>query len=238
MNYDAAQCVASRQYGTDKNPLALMLKPSPNGGVMRILIARKGGSTVEQTPVTLTLGSDRRKTNQLEFADEENHFHVYSVNVPMAEFKAQQRMTALGWQGGAMNATFYITDLPDVVAELDKCLSDLQDYWNVGEQYKGRIAKEGASTPPLNQIFSGNDYPGVSLHENQQGTVSMTFLVDETGAIKDCSVDNTSGIPALDTTSCYIISRRAHFSPAIGADGKPVRSAYTRTVQWKISSSR
>jgi hypothetical protein len=236
VSYDMAQCVALREYGTDEKPLALMLKPSPNGGVMRILVARKGSAQVDQSPATLTLGSERRRTNQLAFADTKNHFRVYSVNLPMADFRAHAQMTELKWEGGAMNATFAITDLPGVVAELDKCLVDLQDFWNVGDQFKSRIAKEGVSTPPLNQLFSGADYPGVSIKSNEQGSVGLTFLVDEKGAIADCSVDDTSGIPALDTMSCYVISRRAHFSPALGLDGKPIRSAYSRRINWRIAT--
>jgi TonB family protein len=236
VDYDMAQCVAMREYGTDEKPLALMLKPSPSGGVMRILVARKGSAEVDQKPAILTLGSEQRRANQLEFADAKNHFHVFSVNLPMADFKAHAQMTELKWRGGAMNASFAVTDLPGVVFELDKCLADLQDFWNVGEQFKSRISKEGVSTPPLNQLFSGADYPGISIRSNEQGSVGLTFLVDEKGAIADCSIDDTSGIPALDTMSCYVISRRAHFSPALGVDGKPTRSAYSRRINWRIAS--
>jgi outer membrane biosynthesis protein TonB len=62
----------------------------------------------------------------------------------------------------------------------------------------------------------------------------MTFLIDEQGRIADCTVDQTSGVAVLDTMSCYVISRRARFTPALGADGKPVRSAHETRVRWRI----
>ena len=58
VNFDAAQCVASRNYGTADKPLFLVLKAPPIGDVLQIGIIRNGRraaivagrSTLRSTP--------------------------------------------------------------------------------------------------------------------------------------------------------------------------------------------
>lgn len=223
-----------RDYGTEQKPLVLALKPSPNGTVMRLMVLRKGSTPVEQTSTTLSFGQHRESTSLLSYSDDKNHLRVVSINVPMAEFKANTTAPSISIEGGPVNETFVMSELPAVVAELDKCLLDLQDYWNIGDKYAARMSSSGKPSSPLKGLFSGADYPWMALVQNEQGSVTMTFLVDEKGEVADCSVDRTSGIPVLDTMSCYVVKSRARFAPAIGRDGKPIRSAYTQTVDWRI----
>lgn len=234
VDYDTAQCVAMREYGTEQKPLVLALKPSPNGTVMRIMVFRKGSTQVEQTPTMLSFGSHRESANLLSYSDEKSHVRIVSINVPMSTFRANVAAPSISIDGGPLNETFGLSDLPVVVAELDKCVADLQQYWNMGDQYAARFSASGKPKSPLKSLFSEGDYPWMAIVQNEQGSVTMTFLVDEKGEVADCSVDRTSGIPVLDTMSCYVVKNRAHFAPAIGRDGKPTRSAYTQTVNWRI----
>jgi TonB family protein len=235
VDYDTAQCVATRDYGTQAKALALVLKPSPNNSVMRILLIRRGSSEVNQMPALLRFDEFRKSTNMLTYSDEKNHFSVVAINVPMAEFKSHIGARYLSISGGGYDDSFALSDLPSLVAELDKCVFDLQQFWNIGEPYKSRIAKPAEPIQPLSRLFSAGDYPGIALTQRQQGRVTMTFLVGEQGEVADCTVDSTSGIAALDTMSCYVISKRAQFQPALGPNGKPVRSAHTSTVVWRIA---
>jgi TonB family protein len=225
-----------RDYGTDKKPLALAFKPSPKGSVMRILVFTKGSTAVEQSPAALSFGSNRLNANLLRYSDDKNHFRIVSLNVPMSELKANRGVSSISIDGGGLDETFVLTDFSAVVSELDKCILDLQNYWNIGDQYAARISSKGTPKTPIKGLFSSSDYPWMALVQNEQGSVTLTFLVDEKGEVADCSVDGTSGIPALDTMSCYVVQNRAHFSPAFGADGKPIRSAYTQTINWRIAS--
>lgn len=235
VDYDTAQCLAMRDYGTSAKPLELIFKPSPNNGVMRILVVRHGSPTTDQMPATLKLGSLLKHTNLLVYSDDKNQFRIVSINVPMNEFKAQLDARYLNIVGAGFEDTFALSQLPGVAAELDKCVLDLQRYWNIGEPNKGGVAKPAEPKQPLNRLFSAADYPGVAISQLQQGIVTMTFLVDEQGNIADCTVDETSGIAALDTMSCYVITKRAHFQPALGPDGKPMKSAHTTKVRWRIA---
>ncbi len=233
--YDAAQCVASREYGTDERPVTLALKPSPNGGVMRILVLRNGKVDAHEESATLKFGEESQHINLLDYADDQTRLRITAVNVPMSDFKKNLGASSIGIESvSTAHASFAVSQLAEVTTELDKCLLDLQDYWNVGAKYKSRIATPSTPEHPLYGLFKGGDYPQVSLNRNEQGSVSITFLVDETGQIRDCSVDTTSGVAALDTMTCYIVSKRAHIGPAHDSQGRAIRSAYTETINWRI----
>src|SRR5438105_238897 len=88
VDYDTAQCVAMRNYGTEAKPLILIFKPSPNNSVMRILLVRKGSSEASQMPALLRMGDFRKQTNLLTYTDEKNQFRIAAINTPMGEFKA------------------------------------------------------------------------------------------------------------------------------------------------------
>ena len=190
VDYDTAQCVAMRDYGTNAKPLKFVLKPSPKGGVMRILVIRKGSAAVEQAPATLRFGVKQVRTYLLQYSDEKNRVRIDAINVPMAEFKAQLATSSISIVGASLYETFAMTNLPALAAELDNCLLDLQKYWNVNQPNPTQIASPVKTRSPLRGLFSAQDYPIIALNQNQQGSVTMTFLVDEAGAVADCSVDD------------------------------------------------
>jgi TonB family protein len=234
VDYDAAQCVAMRDYGSEGWPLVLALKPSPKGKVMRILVIRKGSVEVAQNRATLRFGGNDIPISLLTYPADNKQHRMVGINVPMAQFKQYLAAPSLEIRSMALNENFAMSKLGGVVAELDKCLVDLQNYWNAGDGHAARIATRAKPREPLNRIFSPDDYPGMSLDKNQQGSVRLTFLVDEKGGVADCSVEETSGVPALDTMSCYVIRSRARFDPAVGPDGRPIRSAHDTRITWKI----
>src|SRR2546430_642893 len=100
VDYDTAQCVAMRNYGTETKPIILALKPSPNNGVMRILTIRSGSAEVDQMPALLRLGDFRKDTNLLTYSDEKNRFRIVAINMPMAEFNAHLAAPYLNIVGG------------------------------------------------------------------------------------------------------------------------------------------
>jgi TonB family protein len=83
-------------------------------------------------------------------------------------------------------------------------------------------------------LFSSDDYPGVSLQQRQSGLVGLVILIDERGKPADCMVTQTSNSAALDTQACAMIMQRAQYTPAIGEDGKPAKSADTAKIRWEL----
>ncbi|MEO5927444.1 MAG: energy transducer TonB [Patescibacteria group bacterium] len=235
VDYDDEQCVASRTYGESDKPIYMVLKPSPAGGVMRLIISRRGGGEAAQVAAKIRLGDQSNiKTNVLAYGEPNKHQRVVTANLSMAEFKTHATTPWIQITSPELSGVFPTPGLLKVVAALDECLTDLQDYWNVRADRQLAVQHEVSPTQPLTPLFSASDYPMVAMVHSQSGTVKVGVLVDDTGRVADCSVESTSDVASLDTMTCYVIRTRAKFIPAIDANGKPVRSYFSQSITWRL----
>ena len=236
VNYDDAQCVASRNYGTEDKPLFLALKPSPTGSVMRVMLMRNGASSdPEQRPASVRFdGQPAIAAKALSFGDTKTKRLVASINLPMTTFAANRRASSIEIKGSWFNERLALPGLTGVMAAFDDCLANLRKVWNVGPPYSTRIARPAQSRSPLAQLFRSSTYPAQAVREGDTGRVALALLIDEAGKVRDCMIEETSGFATLDTMSCYTISTHARFDPAMGADGKPAKSASFHRIQWRI----
>lgn len=76
-------------------------------------------------------------------------------------------------------------------------------------------------------------YPTDARAAGIEGVVVLRLVVDETGAVREASVDTTSGTPSLDA-SALDAARSWHFSPARDADGRPVATAIRRRIRFVL----
>ena len=238
VNYDDAQCVASRNYGTADKPLFLALKPSANGAVMRVMLMRNGSALdADQQPASLRFDDGRPiALSALAYGDSRTRRFVTSINLPMAMFAANRRASAISIRSGGFDERLAVPGLSGAAAALDDCLANLRDVWNVGEPFAGRLSQAARPARPLGELFSPSRYPTRALDEGNSGTVGISLLIDEAGGVRDCMIEETSGFATLDTMSCFVIVSKARFAPAIGADGKPAKSAFFQRINWRIHS--
>ena len=234
VDYDDAQCVATRNYGTDEKPLLFVMKPSPFGGVMRILIISQGYYSTADQMIARVQFDDRPniKTKALRYSDDERKLKIQSINLPMNSFRAQEGAKSIAISVSGTDHSFALSDVPTVLGELEKCRLNLLEVWNANRPE--RVRQGAMPIKPLNKVYSSLDYPRSSFGVQDQGTVAIVLLIDESGRVSDCSVDATAGAATLDTMSCYVIQKRAKFRPAIGIDGKPTKSVYTQRITWRI----
>jgi protein TonB len=68
----------------------------------------------------------------------------------------------------------------------------------------------------------------------EQARTQISFEVNKAGRIENCAVTESSGHPELDAKACAIAVDKARYVPAKDADGKPVRTAKTLKVTWRI----
>lgn len=236
VNYDDAQCVATRNYGTADKPLILAFKPSAMGSVVRIMMIRKGAAVeAAQRPATLQF-DDRPPiaVNALAYGDRQTRQFMASMNVPMTTFTANRRAATLKVKGGTFDERLAVPGLVGIAAAFDDCLANLRQVWNVGGVPASRLKQPARPLQPLGNLFRSTSYPVRAIQEQNTGRVGVTMLIDEAGKVRDCMVEETSGFATLDTMSCYVISEHAKFAPAVGVDGKPAKSASFQRISWKI----
>lgn len=235
VNYDDAQCVATRNYGTEDKPLILAFKPSATGSVVRVMMIRKGPALdAEQRSASLRFDDQPPiAVSALTYGDTKTGQFVATANLPMQTVAANRRMTTLGFRGATFDERLAVPGFVGITAFFDDCLANLRQVWNVGP-HADRLKRPPRPRQPLRQLFSRGTFPTLALQAGNTGTVAISLMIDEAGKVRDCLVEESSGFATLDATSCFVIASRAQFEPAVGTDGKPAKSAYFQRIHWQI----
>jgi protein TonB len=76
------------------------------------------------------------------------------------------------------------------------------------------------------------EYPKASLMNEEQGTVSMSFLVAADGSVKDSKLEKTSGFKNLDKAALKAIAA-CKFKPGT-KDGAPAETWTKVDYAWKL----
>jgi TonB family protein len=134
----------------------------------------------------------------------------------------------------AADLSFPLGSIAGAWSELDACLSRLRNSWNVAEGESERLASGPQAVAPLASLVSDADYPRMALREGQSGATGFVLLVDETGAVNDCTLTETSGAAALDLRACAIFTERARFKPAVDREGRPAKGAIATRLRWVL----
>lgn len=237
VDFAEGQCFASRDYGSVKAPIKLVLKAPPIGNVVQVAVLRKGPSLQPaQLNGWVRIGEGPRSgASILTYARKASGIRVYTMNMPAADFALVREAQTLSIEAGDLNERFSLSQMAPLMKVVDDCVADLRRVFNVSDTQAG-------ATSPLARRASGNigrlikseDYPGAALQQDQTGIVKFVLLIDETGRVADCTVIETSGVATLDFQVCSTMKTRARFEPAQGADGKPAKDALTSRIIWKI----
>ena len=78
--------------------------------------------------------------------------------------------------------------------------------------------------------FDSDDYPPEAFRKKESGIVVATFLIGKDGKVTQCSATGASDL--LNSQTCAVITRRALYFPALGADQKPAHDIRTQNVRW------
>jgi TonB family protein len=234
VDFHASQCVAYRTYGTEADPLHLVLKKPPLGELMQLSVMRRGtAAAAAQVPATISVDDGPPlKANMLVFGAKDQKLRIYRFNMPSSGFAAVKEAQRLSIRATGLDETFALAQVAPLLKIMDECAADLRKTWNVSDGAGERSALATRATANIVKLFSSLDYPAVALERGQSGIVSFALLIDEAGRVADCTVMDTSGVASLDTQTCSVLTERARFKPATGADGKPVKDAMTGRVKW------
>jgi TonB family protein len=82
--------------------------------------------------------------------------------------------------------------------------------------------------------FTTADYPHDAIIQRMEGSVAYQLLVMADGSASTCRITESSGYPLLDETTCTLMSRRGHFTPARDEKGEAIPSYWNGRMTWKI----
>ncbi len=235
VDYDAAQCVATREYGTAEDPLHLVIKAPPLGGVVQVaLMVKSKNSAAFQDKATFAVDDGKPLQVSMLAYKEGKRLRIYLMNIPHEAFEAARNAEQLTVRHEGFRRTLSVTQMAALLRTMDDCVADLRKTFNIiDEQGVQSTLRERAQTD-LSAFFNAADYPAASARAEQMGAVQIAMLIDENGTVADCSLVASSGVALLDAQTCAVAKARVRFKPAVGADGKPAKDAWCQRIVWRL----
>jgi protein TonB len=87
----------------------------------------------------------------------------------------------------------------------------------------------------VRSAFSNDDYPASAIAAGAQGTAQAMLTIGPDGRVTGCSLIQSTGNGALDSTTCNILRRRVKFTPARDSNGNPTSDTYrTPPIRWVL----
>lgn len=120
------------------------------------------------------------------------------------------------------------------MAALDKCIDDLVTTWGVDAEKHKSLMQPVLPTVSPQRWLNSSDYPTSLLNKGNQGIVNFRLIVTPDGEVESCHIQLSTRPVGFDEAVCQKISKRAKFKPALDAEGRPLKSFYTNTVNFRI----
>lgn len=130
---------------------------------------------------------------------------------------------------------FATGSLADPFSVLNDCTSHVLSTWGLDAEKH----KTATSLPRLENAKATSSrmmeyYPSSALRNEEEGSVDLNVIVEVDGTVSECLILNSSGSEALDQAACSGF-RRARYSPALDADGQPMRSYLSTTITFRLN---
>ncbi len=230
VDWGDTNCLALQNYGEAAKPTTFGFKPSIDGDVIRLMVSRKG-PYYPPAHFEVTVGDI--KTTALTFTPKKSGIQIFWINIPRTDFNRLAIEPAMQIKGRKLELHLSTLGFAEASAAIEKCNTDLRTHWNADDAGKARIVVRPVALISPVKLVKSEDYPSQAIMEGRDGTTGVSLLLDETGAIKDCVVERSSGVATLDAQTCLMIQQRGKFSAAKDADGKPIKSRLTYRFRWK-----
>jgi hypothetical protein len=228
--YLPSSCAAERPFGDH----ILGFERAPLGDTTRLIIIGPGRSTESRqldSLIELSDGGAPIKSSSIVYGTSKKDRR--GITTIVASGDAQRvseskwlRLSTLGTEPASKRSTpsrkpifsaeFNVGSTVALAKELTKCMDDLRRHWGMVD---GELPKPAQ----------------LAANADQAGSTKFLLMIDESGAVIDCLVSETSKVASLDAMGCQVMRARVRAKPALDSAGKPVKSIYVQTVNWQLS---
>ena len=232
VDFGDKMCLLVRPYGKDRST-HLMLKPAMLGDSLEIIVTETTSEVrdPQSGKAALSIWGTPSKA--------ETYFTAYSTAsarliriwikedaVPLSTVRGTLQIDARP-EGSHL---FAIPGIENALPVLSKCLDELRIAYKVSSTDLASIVTEPKAE--VSAIFSTEDYPYEADSEGKGGTVGVLFWIEATGRVSTCEVIESSAPPVLEKATCNVLTKRAKYSPARDAAGRPLRAPSFTRVRW------
>lgn len=235
VDYADDHCQASRTFDIDGNAVLLAIKPPLDGGTTRLLVHKAFREMRVSEPAVL-----------LDFGDGSAPFRTTMhmalsvggiamiIDLPPVEALRLRSASILTLKSASnVRGEFAMAPAAPLFRALDRCVADLRE--RVGlEAGPPRWTVPATALTALKPLFSSSRFWTVEMRTPRTNKVTVRLLVDKAGAVRDCAITGGSGSTGLDIQTCQVFERQVKYRPARTADGQPVASSVSETIDWRL----
>lgn len=250
VDYDRDSCHLFAQFGDGDNMIALKFTRYELGDSFALSVfGKRLGSASPRTSGTIDFGLKDKPVDIGIISGSAGQYRAYFVSttridgwqwaegdtppkVAPAQEAAVTGVTLAVRGRKPLRFEFGPIDKP--MAQLHACQDSLVKSWGFDPTVQAALQRPARPAGSPGAWLRGEDYPMESVRQGHNGLVQFRVDVDAQGKVGGCYVlDRTSPDDFADVT-CSAVLRRASFTPALDAEGRPVRSYYVAKVQWQM----
>jgi hypothetical protein len=120
------------------------------------------------------------------------------------------------------------------MAALNACIDNLVATWGIDVEKHKSLSRWAAPVSNPGNWLTPKDYPVAMLSEGQPALVEFRLDVDPSGGVSGCQIQATTRPKAFDDAVCKALMRRAKFTPALDAQGNPLKSYWKSRVRFQL----
>ncbi|WP_336944693.1 energy transducer TonB [Sphingomonas panni] len=237
VNYAEDMCVLSRDYGTAADTVSIAFRPTPfNDRVQTLLLGSR--KQIGYGPRVVVHVDGRAGTGVFDG-------HGQRAPMPKAPNMAVTfdlpRDTVTDFAGtepigftlsGGKPLRLDLGLSPAALNVLRRCETDLMKSWgfDVAAVDTTPAVPARAQRDPAMWLLN-SDFPRQLL--GASAVVTIAWIITTEGRIRNCRVVRSSGNATFDAIPCEALGRRARYTPARDANGKPVETLSSRVVRFQ-----
>lgn len=122
----------------------------------------------------------------------------------------------------------------DAERVLAACTDDLLRGWNIDVPAHRTLSRRVAPVGSPGKWMNSSDYPADMWIRGNQALVFFRLVVDAEGKPASCHIQQSTRPQAFDDAVCNGLMKRASFTPALDAAGRPIASYYLNSVRFKM----
>jgi len=256
LNYANDSCRLARSFGQDNDKVVLILDQYQPAGVMdfslvgnrfKRFMAPRVSVSVTFGPglppgelrdgITGKLGPEKTAiimAGPRDILNQSTSNRVAGTFEEMQQSTAEQKAAITEARVAVSSMRFGLLTGP-MKAPLDAmrtCMASLVRDWGFDPVQQYALMRHAAPHGSPGNWLTSVDYPKGALAKGANAIVRFRMIVGADGMPTQCFVQQATMSPDFIKLTCDLLMKRARFTPALDATGKPVASYYTNVVRW------
>jgi TonB family protein len=238
VDYADNSCIVSHRFGTGASAVdvAFQLLPRSNSTTVAITVGRgapaHGRATITLEPDGRQFGSD---FGTVPLPDGRRLLFLRVFGGDLAVMIQSSRIHVVA--GKVLDVTVAPNGMPGAFHAADACKDDLLKAWHIDPAPLATAITPAKPQGAPGTWVTNNDYPQAAVRDRVSGATVFRLTIDPTGTVSACNIVISSKSDLLDRTTCTLMLKRARYSPALDANGKPVADIVVERFIWMLWGS-